>query len=138
MPPKVVKPSGAGQNYGNPFIHSPREPIAVPLDIDNPTASFLDAQGVLKPGTMLCRRANGTYTIPDATAGEAVYGVVAHPIKVALTNAAADKTAAGTIDVAVFRGPVNRKIIENNLGRVLSAAEIAAFGTVGSNCDLVA
>lgn len=57
-----------------------------------------------------------------------VFGVVIEPEKVAADNAGATIAALGTQGIVVgLIGAVNRDIVEDNLGRVLTAAEIAGF-----------
>jgi len=58
-----------------------------------------------------------------------VFGVVPESVRVAASNATADMTAAGTVDLAVIViGVINRHIAEANLGRAYTAAELAGFG----------
>lgn len=78
-----------------------------------------------------------TFTI--TVTAPAVYGVTTGPAKVAVTNAVGDLAAAGTVEVTVATmGQVNRAILEDNLGRVLTAAEIAGFSVAGSLLKLLA
>lgn len=77
-----------------------------------------------------------TFTIA-ATAGalDRVHGCVVEAVKVAASNSDTDRTAAGTVPVVVAtHGLVNRDLLEDILGRALTASEIAGFA--GSNLTL--
>lgn len=57
-----------------------------------------------------------------------VFGVVPEPLQVAADNAAGTIAALGTIQVVVgLIGALNRDVVEDNLGRVLTNAEVAGF-----------
>jgi hypothetical protein len=97
------------------------------------TAAEVDSKGWLKPGVPLEK--DGTLIL--AAAG-IVHGVTIEPLKVANGNAAGDLTAAGVQQIAVATiCQVNRAIVEKNLGRVLTANEIAGFGLAGSLVKLL-
>lgn len=87
--------------------------------------------------------AAGTDTSADTLkityeAKEAIFGVTVEPVKIAASNAAADLTAGANVDVAVATiCTVNRAIIEDELGRVLTANEILAYDAAGSGCKLL-
>lgn len=97
------------------------------------------------PGVNFTINAGGTafvagdqYTIA-LVASDAVYGCTIEPVKVALTGSATDIAAASTaVDVTVGTiGQINRDILEDNLGRALTAGEIAGFGLAGSRIVLI-
>jgi hypothetical protein len=68
-------------------------------------------------------------TIP-VTGGvqDKVFGVVPAPTKVAADNAVATIAALGTVPVVLaLIGAINRDVVEDHLGRALTAAEVAGF-----------
>jgi hypothetical protein len=68
-----------------------------------------------------------TWEVTGGTS-DAVYGVTIAPVKVADGNGSTERNAATDCFVAVgTHGVVNRDIMEDNLGRSLTAAEIAGF-----------
>lgn len=140
--PVRYKPSvsAAGTIYGRPFVGPTHHPSQIAVNITLLTANEVDSQGYLKPGV--------PFTAAGILVGVApafVHGVVPEPIDVlflrpfdGLTFAAA-LAAAGTQQITVMTiGQVNRKIIEDNLGRVLTANEIAGFSAAGSLVKLLA
>lgn len=74
-------------------------------------------------------------TIGDATVdgtvaliNHRIYGVTVEPIEVAASNSASDLDSANDIDVALaVEGIVNRPLVEDMLGRALTAVEVAGF-----------
>lgn len=77
----------------------------------------------------------------DASAAQYVYGVVIAPVYVGATGIVADAGLDSLADFpcAVARGGlVNRDVVEDNLGRALTAAELAAFMAPGCNLRLTA
>lgn len=57
-----------------------------------------------------------------------VFGVNLEPVKVAADNAAGTLAAADDLEIAVgIRGDLNKHVVEDNLGRALTAAEVQAF-----------
>ena len=128
MPNSVTTRAGRTV-YGNPFVGPVNHTVAIRLDVSDLTAVEIDADGYLKPGVLL--KEDGT--IIDATAGEFAYGAVVEAVKVAASNVAADIAAATDIDVTVaVIALLNRDILEDILGRALSAAELAAIRAAGS------
>lgn len=131
MPIQVTRTGTVDTSPMNPFVGPVDHTVAIPVPISGLTANEVDANGYLKPGVPLLR--SGALV----TAG-AVYGVTLEPIKVAASNSSTDRTAAGSPEVAVgLIGTVNRAIMESNLGRVLTAAEIAGFSAAGSLIKLL-
>jgi len=97
------------------------------------TNAEIDSLGYLKPGVPV--EANGT--LVDAAA-QTVFGVTIEAIKVANGNAAGDISGAGTQQITVMTiGQVNKKVIEDNLGRALTANELAAFAIGGCKIALL-
>jgi hypothetical protein len=108
------------------------ETLHVKVDVSALTNKEIDAQGFLKPGVPLSLAG----ILLTGAAGE-VPCVSIEPIKVAASNSNAD-IAAITNDPFValaVNGVLNRDIMEDNLDRVLSVAEIAALN--GPNSKLV-
>lgn len=120
-----------GVAYASPFV-GPTDFIApVRVDISGLTTDEVDADGYLKPGTLL--KSNGT--LADATVGEFIYGAVAEATKVADDNSSL-ATETNDIDVAlVLIGVLNRDVLEDVLGRALTANELAAIDAAG--CGLM-
>lgn len=140
MPVRMNKNiSAAGVIYGRPVVGPANHTAQISVDITLLTANEVDSQGFLKPGVPFA--ANGILV----GAAVPVFGIVPEPLDVlhippftTLTFAAA-LAAAGVQQLAVVTiGQVNRKIIEDNLGRVLTANEIAGFGLAGCLIKLLA
>jgi hypothetical protein len=132
MPMDVRAVTAAGAEHGNPFVGPLGPPVSVRVDVSVLTNTAVDQYGYLKPGTPLTRGG----ILPGASPAF-VYGCVAEATKVHTNNT----SLAGVtrdIDVAVITiGAVNRAILEDNLGRVLTADEIAAFDRAGSKMVLL-
>lgn len=86
--------------------------------IDVATQTATDVNGYLPPGVPL--QASGVPVTNTATVGTQVVAGVVGPESVKLG-------AANHFGNAILTGVLNRDAIEDNLGRVLSANEIAAF-----------
>jgi acyl-CoA hydrolase len=131
---RKVKTTG-GQGYGRVFVGIAEYPAQIAVNITALTAAEVDADGYIKPGVPL--QASGALV---SGAAQVIFGVVPEPIKVANGNAAGDLAAASAAFqlTVITIGQVNRAIIEDNLGRVLSANEIAAFAAAGSQLKLLA
>lgn len=126
MPMRVTNPAGtsSGSQLGHPWIGEPQGPIAIVIPMGALTTAEVDANGYLKPGVPFTRAG-------ALVAAGAVYGVTVDAIKVANSNSAADLTAAGSVEVTVCTiGMVSRAIIEDTLGRTLTAAEVTGFSTM--------
>jgi hypothetical protein len=120
-----------GGSVENPFIGPVQRTVAIAVPLSGLTSAEVDANGYIKPGVPLLR------TGALVTAG-AVWGVTVEATKVANSNSGADLAAGGSPEVAVaVDGAVNRAIMEDNLGRVLTAAEIAGFALAGSTIRLI-
>lgn len=133
MPLKTSVVSSGGSVYGHPFVGPVNHTDVVRVDVSAMSNDEVDADGYLKPGVPLA--SDGTL----CGTADTVKGVVIEPVKVADGNEAADLTGATDIDVAVaIIGLVNRDIVEDNLGRALTADEIAAFAKAGSHVSLTA
>lgn len=113
----------AGSGYMSPFVGPAEHPVQISVNIANLTTFEVDSNGYIVSGTPL--NAAGALVTTGA-----VYGVIPESVRVANSNAAADLTAAGTVDVAVIvLGLINRHIAEANLGRAYTAAELTGFAT---------
>jgi hypothetical protein len=126
MPMRVTNPAGtsSGTQLGHPWVGDVEGLIAIVIPMGALTTAEVDANGYLKPGVPFTRAG-------ALVAAGAVYGVTIEAIKVANTNSAADLTAAGSQEVTVGTiGMVSRAIIEDTLGRVLTAAELTGFTTM--------
>lgn len=129
----------AGEVYPLAFVGPYEHTHAITVNIANLTSAEVDADGYLKPGVPL--NASGALIATAATPGtttDSVFGVTIEPLKVADGNAAADLTAAGTQQVAVCTiGQVNRAVVEDILGRALTADEVTAFGNAPCTVKLL-
>ncbi len=101
----------------------------IKLDVSTLTAAEVDSHGYLKPGVPLQK--DGTLV---SGAGQSVYAITIEANKIRQDNVG---LAADTTDppIAVCTlGLVNLDIVEDNLGRALTANELAAF--TGGGCRL--
>jgi hypothetical protein len=112
MPIRVSTTEAAGRGYadirvGECQVHQ------LKLDVSSLTGE-VDDGGSLPPGLPI--RVNGT---PVSGSGQAVYGLIGpEPIAIG------DEDIFANI---ILMGAVNRNMIEDNLGRALSANELAAI-----------
>jgi hypothetical protein len=135
MPNRIASAASEANSYGHPFVGPVEYRDLVLADVSDLTTNEVDALGYIKPGVPLDKSGN------TVGAGVPVYGVTIEAIKTAHatippTNAslAAD---TGAFPIAVgTHGIVNRDIIEDNLGRALTADEIAGFALAGSHIHL--
>ena len=131
-PMKVTPTATAGEVHPSPFVGPTDHPVAIRVDVSALTAAEVDSKGYLKPGVPLTRAG-----ILPGIAPAFVFGCVAEAVKVHTDNT----TLAGVtadVDVTVFViGAVNRAILEDSLGRVLTADEAAAFDRAGSKIALL-
>lgn len=131
MPISVTNPkTTAGQVYPRPFIGRVDDLAQIAVPITALTSAEVDIDGYLKPGVPLTKAG------ALVTAG-AVWGVTIEPIKVATGNTAPEIAAAGTKQIGIaIAGSINRKLAEDCLGRVYTAAELAGFDAAGSTIKL--
>lgn len=133
MPMTVTSTAANGAVPMDPFVGPHSHTHTVPILASGLTTAEVDTAGYLKPGVPL--------SAAGALVGASVpvFGVTVEPIKIAASSAAGDLTAAGTVRVAVATiGQVNRAIMEANLGRVLTANEIAGFALAPCTIKLLA
>ncbi len=109
------------------------------IDISVMTTAEVDAQGMVKPGVPL------TQAGILVGAAVAVFGVTYEPVKrrtqTSIVGADNANLAADTADFfigVITSGTVSRRAIEANLGRVLTANEIAGFDLAPCKIKLVA
>lgn len=120
----------SGEIYPLPFVGPYDHTHAIAVDLSALTADEIDADGYLKPGVPLS--AAGALV----GVGVPVFGVTIEPLKVADNNEAATIAALGTIDIAVATiAQVNRAVIEDILGRALTADEVAGFSL--ADCHVI-
>lgn len=134
MPMSITTTAG-GIGYGNPFIGGVNHPAQIKVDVSGLTTDEVDQFGYLKPGVPL------TKTGVLVGSGAFVYGVTIEAQKIVPDNPTNTTLAAVTADpiIAVNTvGHVNRDVIEDNLGRALTADEIAGFDAAGSKIALSA
>lgn len=133
MPVSYTKKAQGGTDYGSPFVGPINYTLGINVPISGLTTAEVDATGVLKPGVPLLR--TGALV---STTGQVIFGCVAEATKVAASNASADLTAAGTKEVAVVLiGCLSRDLVEDILGRALSANEVSALAAAGSLIKLL-
>lgn len=131
-PMSIEQGREGGQAYGSPFRGNTDHLASVRLDVSAMTAAEVDAFGYLKPGVPLTRAG-----VLVGIAPAHVFGCNAEATKVAASNAPADLAAAADRDVGVVViGVVNRDVLEDILGRALTADEIAGFDRAGSKLVL--
>lgn len=134
MPMMVEKTTG-GIGYGNPFIGGVNHPAQIAVDVSGLTTDEVDQYGYLKPGVPL------TKTGVLVGSGAFVYGVTIEAQKIVPDNPTDVTLAAVTADPIITVntvGHVNRDVIEDNLGRALTADEVTGFDLAGSKIALSA
>lgn len=132
MPISITSLSGGGTVYGSPFIGPVEYVQQIAIDVTALTTREVDSDGYLKPGVPF--KANGDLVGAPA---ESILGVVIEPLKVASGNGAGDFSAASAahqIGLATI-GQLNRDVIEDNLGAVISVDELDAFSDI--DCHLI-
>lgn len=137
MPIRDVVESTGSDSQASPFVGPVDHTIGLKVDVSGLTDDEVDDNGYLKPGVPF-KFAGGLLVLADGTAGEFIYGCVVEATKIADDNAPATLAAAADVEVAVaFLCAVNRDILEDVLGRALTANEIAAFAAAGSLARLL-
>lgn len=134
MPVKITNPSvSGGTDHGSPFVGPIMHTAQISALLTGYTSAEIDSQGYLKPGVPVLSTG-----LLVSGAAQTIFGVTIEAIKVGNGNAAGDLAALGTQQIVVATiGQVNKKIIEDNLGRVLSANELAAFAIGGCTVKLL-
>lgn len=121
--------TGGTSGYCDPFVGRPGPPAHVKVDLSGLTTDEVDPDGYLKPGVPLTK----TGVLPAGT-GAIAWGVVPEATRLNLVTIPPTNTTLGTETgdhfVGVFCGGLlNLDIIEDNLGRALTADEKAALET---------
>lgn len=129
MPISIAATAG-GLTHAPVFVGQITGTDVVKVDISDLSDKEVDVDGYLKPGVPLAKDGNlvGS-TVP-------VWGVVIEATKITTGNTDTILDAATDCFVTVGFGLVNRDIAEDNLGRALTADEIAGFDLAGSNCRI--
>lgn len=123
MPIRVEDTRAAGTAHPNPFVGPINHTVAIRVDVSTLTTAEVDEQGYIRAGVPL--QASGALV---SAPGQIVWGCVVEPVKIADDNVAGTLAAAADVDVAVATiAQVNQDILEDALGRALTADEIAAF-----------
>jgi hypothetical protein len=132
--PISVKEVAGGSNYGNPLVGDPGPFTHIKLDVSGLTEDEVDTYGYLKPGVLL----NSAGDLLGAA--DFAYCIVVEATKLPIVVPATDASlAAETGDplIAVCTGGlINRDVVEDNLGRALTADELDAIITAGSQFSL--
>jgi len=131
MPIGITRTITSDLVYASPFRGKVEHFAQIKIDVSALTNSQVDTAGNLKPGTVLTLAG-----LAPTLAGDKV-GVLHKPVKVHTNNT----TLAGvTDDVSAGFGVIgilNRDVMEDNLERALTAAEIAALDGAGSRLVLL-
>ncbi len=130
MPGMVTKTTGA-VGYGKPFVDGPRDVLHVKVDVSALTTAEVDADGYLKAGVPLA--IDGLLI---GAANTKRVGVTPNEVKVADTNTALAGITNDPFVAVAFSGTCNRDSMEDNLGRALTANEIAGLDGAGSSITL--
>jgi hypothetical protein len=129
--PISIKTTAGGTAYASPFVGAPRDVLHVKVDVSTLTSAEVDSKGYIKPGVPL--------TIAGALIGSsntARVGIVVEATKVAEAGATLSGVTLDPFVAVAFGGTVNRDIIEDNLGRAVSANEIAGLNGIASGIVL--
>ena len=132
MPMDVRSTATAGEVHPNPIVGPAHHPVAIRVDVSALPADYVDSRGYLKPGVPLARTG-----IPVGVAPAFVHGVVIEAVKVHTDNTTL-AAVVRDIDVTIATiCQVNRAILEDSLGRALTADELAGFDRAGSKVVLL-
>lgn len=133
--PLGVETTAGGRVYANPFIGGVNHPAQIKVDVSGLTVNEVDQFGYLKAGVPL------TKTGVLVGSGAFVYGVTFEAQKIVPDNPTNTTLGAVTADPIITVntvGHINRDVLEDNLGRALTADEIAGFDAAGSKIALSA
>lgn len=112
----------AGSAGALPFVGKIHNTDTVRVDISTLTTDEVDENGYVKPGVPL--QADGDLI---SGTGQTVYGFTIEPIRVADDNSALASVTAD-FDLAIAtRCDINQDVVEDILGRALSANELAGI-----------
>lgn len=128
-----------GATYGHIFVgpwdhtHAVRVDLSA-LTLEAGSGGQVDTKGYLRPGSVIQIDASGTGgAVGDPpTAADQRAGIVPEATKILDVDAGEVLASAADKDVAVaINCAVNRAIVEDNLGRALTAAELGALANGG-------
>lgn len=126
MAPIKIEKQDGGLAYSAPYISGAENRLSERLSVSDTSDAVVDENGVLIPGTVL-RIDDGELKRISAD-NQVARGIVMHPIKIADSNASAVLAAAADQDVVIMvAGVFDKRIMEHNLGRELTAHEITAL-----------
>jgi len=128
---KISSVADAGEVHPNPFVGPVNHTVALLVDVSTLTTDEVDNYGYLKPGVII-QATGDKITAPSQIA----YGAVVEAVQVAPAGSDNTALAAITVDVEVAVGLfvlLNRDILEDSLGRAVSADELAAIDAAGSH-----
>ncbi len=128
--PLAIETTARGLTHSPVFVGEITGTDVVKVDLSDLSDEEVDGDGYIKPGVPLAKDGN------LVGSGVPVWGVTIEPIKVASGGTDAILDAATDCFVTVGFGLCNRDIMEDNLGRALTADEIAGFDLAGSNCRI--
>jgi hypothetical protein len=131
-----IETAAGGRAYSNPFIGGVDHPAQIKVDVSGLTIDEVDEFGYLKPGVPLAK--TGILVGADPAF---VYGMTFEAQRIVAVNPTNDILAAITVDPIITIntvGHANRDVIEDNLGRALTANEIAGFDRAGCKIALSA
>lgn len=129
--PIAISTVASNQSYGNAFIGEMGQMDTIKLDVSDLTTAEVDSNGYLKPNVPL--KSDGT--LADGTSGEYIWGVTVEANKLPgrTDNSSLSSDTSDPL-IAVCRDCLlNRDIAEDNLGRALTANELAAIAAAGSH-----
>ena len=117
-----------GEIHPTPFLGPVNHTVGLKIDVSVLTADMVDQHGYLKAGVLIQQSG-----VPVNGAAQIAYGAIAEHTKVHTDNT----TLAGVTDdvevaVALYV-LMNRDILEDSLGRALTADELAAVDAAGSH-----
>ena len=132
MPMSVTDVLAAGEVHSLPFVGPINHTIGVKVDVSGLTSNEVDANGYLKPGVPF-KLSGGLLVLADGTLDEYLFGANVEAVQVHTDNTTlAGVTTDVEIAVAVFC-VINRDLVEDVLGRALTANELAAAAAAGSH-----
>lgn len=130
MPMRVESVAAAGEVHPSPFVGPINHTYGQKIDVSTLDTEEVDQYGYIKPGVPIQINSGAVAPVPGAlvTAADQRAGVVVEAVKIAADNAPATLAAAADVEVAVaVFCMINRDIVEDSLGRVLSAFEVTAL-----------
>lgn len=124
MPISVTTTGAAGDVVALPFVGPVNHTVAILVDVSTLSDDEVDENGYIKPGVPL--QANGDLV---SGTGQVVMGLVVESVKIAADNVSGTLAAADDVEVTIATiCQVNRDVVEDVLGRALSADELSAIG----------